>query len=1112
MKFGQSLERVMVPEWRGQYLEYKKGKKKIKKLRKRQSVLEAARIRKRHSLTPSLRGLVRPEPALRSSQDAIISTGMRNQSVSSVHIRQSSPKTPAWTAQTSRAGGKDSFALPSPAIDPSSYTASVSRDSLDDESDMNPFSEQQGEAVANQSTPLLNGNEVPRRLVRKQSTISRIFDNFRRSNSLGQIFGNQHMGDAGAGEGRSETELEDMSTYARQQFIAWVDAELEKVNSFYKLREQDCLERFLVLQDQLVQLSEQRAEMHARWDRGMQETSEVAPESIGNAMESGVMRQRKVSSETEEGGSETDSLGSSGSQRSKGTVRTGHMRRKLRRWGVILDKELEVFSKFEYPSLPTFDWARENGKAEKQYYEEGYGEDGDKEEEGSEDEGESAHDDIQSVREHMEDIEDSLDSEDSEESENDGEPQPFTGLESEERSSRDGRRSSSGSIKTKNRTNQHDSGEIYDPRFNRRDYARKKKQPRKRIGPSHKVIYFIARRQLKKAVYEFYRSLELLKSYRMMNRTGFRKLIKKYDKAVGDTLLPEYMQKVDTQYFTTSGVLDDLVTQVETMFAKYFERGNRKIAVTKLRAIEQQKTYYASQFVDGWLLGMALPVFAFTVYYALHRTLSGDLPEGKWLMQIWAGFFLLCLMAILFGINCLVWNHYKVNYKLIFEFSPRDNLNFRQYLVVPMLLFLVGSCTAWLSFMDFWPESFNGRDWPWAFVAFALAIMFCPFDVFYLEARKWLLSTVFRLFLSGFYPVEFRDFFLGDIFCSLTYSLSNTSMFFCLYDTHWSKCLDGSNGTKCGSSGSHLFGFLAALPNIWRFLQCFRRFADTGDRFPHLANMCKYFISCLYYMSLSLYRMNITPHYRAMLIVFGSMNGLVSAAWDLLMDWSLFQFHSKNFLLRDELTYKRKSVYYTAMVIDVILRHQWVCYALFKRHIQQSAITGFGVAVAEIIRRFNWIFFRMENEHATNVHLFRASRDSPLPYPTIQRRSTIASAAVSGHPSPFVRRLSGSFGPEAGEPIVPTPVERTPLLPEQEQAVDSSNASIDSEANDHHPPDRSYLGQLSRILTTAHIKDFQRRKPRADSAARVSLSSEGGDSGDDGDDTDEDIAEERGQR
>lgn len=27
-----------------------------------------------------------------------------------------------------------------------------------------------------------------------------------------------------------------------------------------------------------------------------------------------------------------------------------------------------------------------------------------------------------------------------------------------------------------------------------------------------------------------------------------------------------------------------------------------------------------------------------------------------------------------------------------------------------------------------------------------------------------------RLLLAGLYPVEFRDFFLGDIYCSLTYA------------------------------------------------------------------------------------------------------------------------------------------------------------------------------------------------------------------------------------------------------------------------------------------------------------------------------------------------------
>lgn len=29
----------------------------------------------------------------------------------------------------------------------------------------------------------------------------------------------------------------------------------------------------------------------------------------------------------------------------------------------------------------------------------------------------------------------------------------------------------------------------------------------------------------------------------------------------------------------------------------------------------------------------------------------------------------------------------------------------------------------------------------------------------------------FRLLLAGIYPVEFRDFFLGDMYCSLTYAM-----------------------------------------------------------------------------------------------------------------------------------------------------------------------------------------------------------------------------------------------------------------------------------------------------------------------------------------------------
>ena len=33
----------------------------------------------------------------------------------------------------------------------------------------------------------------------------------------------------------------------------------------------------------------------------------------------------------------------------------------------------------------------------------------------------------------------------------------------------------------------------------------------------------------------------------------------------------------------------------------------------------------------------------------------------------------------------------------------------------------------------------------------------------------------FRLLLAGLYPVEFRDFFLGDMYCSQTYSVGVSS-------------------------------------------------------------------------------------------------------------------------------------------------------------------------------------------------------------------------------------------------------------------------------------------------------------------------------------------------
>jgi len=98
--------------------------------------------------------------------------------------------------------------------------------------------------------------------------------------------------------------------------------------------------------------------------------------------------------------------------------------------------------------------------------------------------------------------------------------------------------------------------------------------------------------------------------------------------------------------------------------------------------------------------------------------------------------------------------------------------------------------------------------WPVVLVGLSVATFFMPAPYFYHRARKWFLYSNWRLLLAGIYPVEFRDFFLGDMFCSLTYALGNVELFFCLYSQHW------QDQAMCNSSHSRLLGFFTTLPGM----------------------------------------------------------------------------------------------------------------------------------------------------------------------------------------------------------------------------------------------------------------------------------------------------------
>lgn len=880
MKFGQSLADHMVPEWRDQYLNYKLGKKKLKKLSKKPSVLQSIN---------------------EGSYEGPIETPLIDEHDHSINTE--SHKFNALEHQNTLG----SMASEGSYVPHSSPLHMPKRSSVKLSDTRNASETQSHRRSSKGSIPVL------KRFVSRAG-----------SNSDSPLL-------------QSDTELEDMSGYAREQFWSWVNEELNKVEMFYDEREYACIERFLILQDQIHQLEEQKLRSRRRWIQVKKMKRDNA--SGGNSM-------NPVVSSTD--ANVNDEFDDEYADDIEIDLEADIIKRNLKFWSFWTKRKLRIIRKFDIPSLPSFEWLKSNGKIEKQYYEEGY-------------------------------------------------------------------------------------------------ELKKKSQ--------NGIPYFVAKKMLKKAIYELYRAMELLKSYRLLNRTAFRKLIKKYDKATGDTTLADYMKKVDELHFVKSDVLDNLINNIEELYTSHFENGNRKVAVTKLRSNPQEQTFYAANYLSGLNIGMGLPLVVYAMYLGLHFTLSGKLIHGEYLLQIWGGFFVILVMALLFGVNCLVWTKYKVSYKFIFEFNQHDALDYKQYMLIPSVLFFFLGLIAWFSFEDFWDKEFIGRDFPWIFLVVCAAIIVCPFDIFYLNARLWLVSSMMRLLLSGFYPVEFRDFFLGDIFCSLTYSISNLSTFFCLYACHW------TDVAHCGSSQSRLLGFLQCVPSIWRFLQCFRRWADTGDWFPHLANMGKYTVSTLYYVSLSLYRIERAQHYKILLIFWATFNSVFSSIWDILMDWSLFQFDSENFLLRDELAFGNPYFYYFAMVIDVILRFQWVFYVLFPNNIQQSAITSFLIAIAEVVRRFIWIFFRMENEHATNVHLFRASRDSPLPYPKIERPPRSSDIIYQGIPLPEPVESNIDLMGSNGLRRASTAVE--PLVAHEERKQGLV---------------RRYLTYVSQTVRNAHIKDFQRRK------------------------------------
>lgn len=227
----------------------------------------------------------------------------------------------------------------------------------------------------------------------------------------------------------------------------------------------------------------------------------------------------------------------------------------------------------------------------------------------------------------------------------------------------------------------------------------------------------------------------------------------------------------------------------------------------------------------------------------------------------------------------------------------------------------------------------------------------------------------------------------------------------------------------------------------------------------------------------------------------------------------LLDFYAPQKLLRENMAFKNAWWYYGAMIIDPILRFNWIFYVIVPGQLQTSALLSFCVAFSEVCRRGIWTIFRVENEHCTNVERFRASRDVPLPYDFKQPE---AIAEEGGLPAPLgmeqeadeavleEQRRQGIRPSPSGLTGISSRTSGNDVYPVHSgHSAASSTVRRRSKKMEQSP----LIRRVGSILHMAHAQDFERKKRPEAGREEVSKSSDSED-GDEDYESSDDVEEE----
>ncbi|KAG6769062.1 hypothetical protein POTOM_024677 [Populus tomentosa] len=287
---------------------------------------------------------------------------------------------------------------------------------------------------------------------------------------------------------------------------------------------------------------------------------------------------------------------------------------------------------------------------------------------------------------------------------------------------------------------------------------------------------------------------------------------------------------------------------------------------------------------------------------------------------------------LMYAANIYFWRRYRINYSFIFGFKQGTELGYREVLLL---------------------------DFGLAVLSFASVLANLDMEI---DPKTNDYQALTELVPLSLFVVSFQDSFLADQLTSQVYPHRD-------YKRRQNNC-------KTNDVYDTFYFIVAVIPFWSRLLQVCNL---NLLRYQELFKISNCFKGLL--LLKTAYSLNKGLGWK----IFASVSSVIAALYgtygDLVMDWGLLQSLSKNWLLRDKLLIPYRSVYFVAMVLNVLLRFAWLRTVLNFRlpFLHRQSLIAI-VASLEIIRRGIWNFFRLENEHLHNVGKYLAFKAVPLPF------------------------------------------------------------------------------------------------------------------------------------